>query len=112
MCRQTKLPLERPKNPNAPNLLKYEKCKKTSIERASRMQSEKWIRFKAESGTLESQPVIGSAKLRNLKVCPTSKQMPVRRFPPSLSPVLLPEKWADGYEAVALGEFHNGVGEG
>ena len=91
-CRRTKQPLGRRRNQNAPNLLIFEKCKKTLIEHASKMQSERWIRFKAGNGTLENQPVIGSVRQGNWKARNISRFQLVRRVPFLLGMALRPKR--------------------
>jgi hypothetical protein len=109
-CRLTKLPSKRPKSWNAPNLPIFEKYRKTSIEHASRMQSERWIRFKAGNGTLESQLVIGSAKQGHLKVCTMSSQIPPMRRDPSPLGLVLGGR-EDTCEGVIYEGLHIGVWE-
>lgn len=57
--RQMKTPLRKPKNPNAPNSLKSEKYRKMLIAHESRMQNEKWTKYKVVSGIQANRLAIG-----------------------------------------------------
>lgn len=109
--KRTKMPSEKHRNQNVPNLPRSERSRKMSTARGSRMPNVRWIKYRAGNGILESRRLLtGSTRQRKPKSLLSLPRRKTRRSLLLLLRLAHLRRTQGGGREELHGEFHRGVG--